>query len=104
MAGTHCITGSASGIVVSTGDNTVFGQIAKLTSAPKTGLTPLQKEIYYFVTIIVGLMLSMILLVIIVWSVRFISAMSILVSIADKHISGLPGFVIVTLAGFLFPR
>jgi sodium/potassium-transporting ATPase subunit alpha len=49
MAGTHCVSGSALGLVVATGDNSVFGRLAKLTSTPKSGLTLLEKEIYYFV-------------------------------------------------------
>ncbi|TKX27473.1 cation-transporting ATPase-like protein [Elsinoe australis] len=68
LAGTHCVSGTALGVVVSTGDRTVFGRIAKLTSAPKLGMTPLQKEIFYFVTIIVSIMVVMVLTVIIVWS------------------------------------
>lgn len=60
LAGTHCVSGSAWGLVVETGDRTVFGRIAKLTSAPKPGLTPLQKEILIFVGIIVCLMLTMV--------------------------------------------
>ncbi|KAF2225003.1 hypothetical protein BDZ85DRAFT_233323 [Elsinoe ampelina] len=68
LAGTHCVAGTAVGVVVSTGDKTVFGRIAKLTSAPKVGLTPLQREILYFVTIIVGTMVVMVLTVIIVWA------------------------------------
>ncbi|KAF2157518.1 putative H /K ATPase alpha subunit [Myriangium duriaei CBS 260.36] len=68
LAGTHCVSGTALGVVVSTGDRTVFGRIAKLTNAPSTGMTPLQKEILYFVSIIVGLMTVMVLLVIIVWA------------------------------------
>ncbi|KAK0345692.1 hypothetical protein LTR02_005256 [Friedmanniomyces endolithicus] len=68
MAGTHCVSGSAWGLVLETGDRTVFGRIAKLTSAPKGGLTPLQKEILYFVGLIVALMLFMIIMVIIVWA------------------------------------
>jgi len=68
MAGTHCVSGSAWGLVVETGDRTVFGRIAKLTSAPKGGLTPLQKEILIFVGIIICLMLTMIILVISVWA------------------------------------
>jgi sodium/potassium-transporting ATPase subunit alpha len=55
------------GIVVSTGDSTVFGKIAKMTNAPKTGLTPLEREILNFVTIICSIMLVMIVIVIIVW-------------------------------------
>lgn len=45
LAGTHCVSGTAWGLVLETGDRTVFGRIAKLTSAPKGSLTPLQKEI-----------------------------------------------------------
>lgn len=68
MAGTHCVAGNAWGLVLSTGDQTVFGRIAKLTSAPKQGLTPLQKEIYIFVACIVCVMLTMIIVVIAVWA------------------------------------
>ena len=68
LAGTHCVSGNAWGLVVETGDRTVFGRIAKLTSAPKAGLTPLQKEILIFVAIIVCLMVTMIIVVIIVWA------------------------------------
>ncbi|KAH7348562.1 hypothetical protein BKA65DRAFT_584292 [Rhexocercosporidium sp. MPI-PUGE-AT-0058] len=68
LQGTHCISGSGIGIVVSTGDSTVFGKIAKLTNAPKTGLTPLEREVLNFVIIICSIMLVMIVLVIIVWA------------------------------------
>ena len=67
MQGTHCISGSGLGVVVATGDSTVFGQIAKLTSQPNTGMTTLQKEILRFVAIIVSLMLFMIVIVLILW-------------------------------------
>jgi sodium/potassium-transporting ATPase subunit alpha len=60
MAGTHCVSGTAWGLVLETGDRTIFGRIAKLTSTPKQGLTPLQKEILYFVIIILCLMLTMV--------------------------------------------
>ncbi|EAW15042.1 cation-translocating P-type ATPase [Aspergillus clavatus NRRL 1] len=68
LQGTHCVSGSVIGVVVSTGDSTVFGRIAKLTSEPKTGLTPLEKEILRFVTLIVVIMLVMIIVIIIVWA------------------------------------
>lgn len=67
MQGTHCISGSGVGIIVSTGDATVFGKIAKMTNAPKIGLTPLEREVLNFVIIICSIMISMILVVIIVW-------------------------------------
>lgn len=68
LAGTHCVAGSAWGLILETGDRTVFGKIAKLTSTPKKGLTPLQKEILYFVSVIVCLMLTMVIIVIAVWA------------------------------------
>ncbi|OXV12000.1 hypothetical protein Egran_00239 [Elaphomyces granulatus] len=68
LQGTHCIAGSATGIVVSTGDQTVFGKIAKLTGEPKTGLTTLEKEVLRFVVLICLIMISMIIVVIIVWA------------------------------------
>ncbi|KAJ9606781.1 hypothetical protein H2200_008790 [Cladophialophora chaetospira] len=67
MQGTHCTSGSGVGIVVSTGDNTVFGHIAKLTSTPSTARTNLQKEVLRFVIIIVGLMVTMNIIVVAVW-------------------------------------
>lgn len=68
MAGTHCVAGDAVGIVIATGDRSVFGRLAKLTSTPKQGLTNLEKEIYYFVAIIVSIMLIMVIVVIGVWA------------------------------------
>ena len=67
MQGTHCVSGSGISVVVATGDRTVFGRIAKLTSEPKTGMSTLEKEILRFVIIIVSIMTSMIIVVIIVW-------------------------------------
>lgn len=55
------------GIVVSTGDNTVFGKIAKMTNTPKSSLTPLEREILNFVIVICSIMLTMIIIVLIVW-------------------------------------
>jgi sodium/potassium-transporting ATPase subunit alpha len=68
MQGTHCTSGSGIGIVVSTGDNTVFGHIAKLTTAEPNRATNLQKEIQRFVIIIATLMIIMCLIVIGVWA------------------------------------
>ncbi|RHZ58357.1 hypothetical protein CDV55_104977 [Aspergillus turcosus] len=68
LQGTHCVSGSVTGVVVSTGDATVFGQIAKLSSQPKTGLTTLEKEVLRFVALIVSIMLLMIVIFIIVWA------------------------------------
>ncbi|KAI5270318.1 cation-transporting ATPase pacL [Aureobasidium subglaciale] len=68
LAGTNCTTGTLHGVVISTGDHTVFGKTARLTSHSKEKMSPLQREIFIFVGIIAALMVSMILLVIIVWA------------------------------------
>ena len=43
MQGTHVVSGNGVGLVIQTGDNTVFGRIAKLSSVGSSGLTTLQK-------------------------------------------------------------
>ncbi|PLB47621.1 Na/K ATPase alpha 1 subunit [Aspergillus steynii IBT 23096] len=68
LQGTHCVSGTILGLVVSTGDSTVFGKIAKLTNEPKKGLSTLEKEILRFVVFIVLIMLFMVIIVIIVWA------------------------------------
>jgi len=67
LQGTYCVGGSGYGIVISTGDNTVFGQIAKLSSEPKTGLSPLQKEILRFVLLTVSIIVTLIAILCIIW-------------------------------------
>ncbi|XP_053351085.1 sodium/potassium-transporting ATPase subunit alpha-3b isoform X2 [Clarias gariepinus] len=51
---TNCVEGTARGIVVCTGDRTVMGRIATLTSGLETGKTPIAKEIEHFIHIITG--------------------------------------------------
>jgi len=68
LQGTHCVSGNGIGVVVDTGNKTVFGRIAKLSSRPRKGLTPLQREILRFVLIIVALIISVIILVVILWA------------------------------------
>ena len=67
LQGTHCTSGKCIGLVVATGDKTVFGRIAQLTNEPKTGLSTLEKEVLYFVIAISSVMLLMICIVLIVW-------------------------------------
>jgi sodium/potassium-transporting ATPase subunit alpha/H+/K+-exchanging ATPase len=67
LQGTFCVGGSGYGIVVSTGDHTVFGQIAKLTSEPKMGTSPLQKDIIRFVIFVVSIALFILVLICILW-------------------------------------
>lgn len=61
------MSGTCTGIVVATGNKTVFGRIAKLTNEPKTGMTTLEREILNFVLIICSIMLVMIIIVLILW-------------------------------------
>jgi sodium/potassium-transporting ATPase subunit alpha len=68
MQGTHCISGSGLGVVLLTGDHTVFGKIAKLSSKRKAGLTTLQKEILRFVFVIISLVVVVSIIVIAVWA------------------------------------
>merc|ERR1719320_492435 len=51
---TNCVEGSAVGMVVNIGDNTVMGRIAGLASGLDTGDTPIAKEIAHFIHIITG--------------------------------------------------
>lgn len=67
MQGTFVVSGSGKGIVVTTGDSTIFGTIAKLTSKPKKGLTPMQWEILRFVLITTSIVLILVVLIIILW-------------------------------------
>ncbi|KAK4222517.1 hypothetical protein QBC38DRAFT_80396 [Podospora fimiseda] len=68
LQGTHCSSGICTGVVVSTGNRTVFGRIAKLTNEPKKGLTPLEREVLSFVYVICSIMIAMIVLVVILWA------------------------------------
>ncbi|XP_008518698.2 sodium/potassium-transporting ATPase subunit alpha-4 isoform X1 [Equus przewalskii] len=49
---TNCVEGTARGIVIATGDSTVMGRIASLTSGLAVGQTPIATEIKHFIHII----------------------------------------------------
>uniref|UniRef100_A0A8B9GQD1 ATPase Na+/K+ transporting subunit alpha 1 n=1 Tax=Astyanax mexicanus TaxID=7994 RepID=A0A8B9GQD1_ASTMX len=51
---TNCVEGSATGIVINTGDRTVMGRIAILASSLEVGQTPINIEIEHFIHIITG--------------------------------------------------
>merc|ERR1740124_149358 len=51
---TNVVEGTATGIVVNIGDNTVMGRIAGLASGLDSGDTPIAKEIAHFIHIITG--------------------------------------------------
>lgn len=49
---THCLEGTGRGIVVKTGDDTVMGRIALLTTGLQQDITPLEKDLEHFIVII----------------------------------------------------
>merc|ERR1712214_170376 len=51
---TNAVEGTARGMVVNIGDNTVIGRIAGLASGLESGQTPIAKEIAHFIHIITG--------------------------------------------------
>merc|ERR1711910_38938 len=51
---TNAVEGTARGMVVNIGDNTVMGRIAGLASGLESGETPIAKEIQHFIHIITG--------------------------------------------------
>merc|ERR1719283_833725 len=51
---TNAVEGTAKGMVVNVGDNTVMGRIAGLASGLETEDTPIAKEIHHFIHIITG--------------------------------------------------
>src|SRR5579859_4754300 len=108
MQGTHVVSGSGVGVVIQTGDNTVFGRIAKLSAGGNGGLTTLQKEILHFVVIIATIALSIAILVVVLWAAwlrrsypgylsttqLLINAISVLVAVIPE---GLPVSVTLSL-------
>uniref|UniRef100_A0A668VWX3 Sodium/potassium-transporting ATPase subunit alpha n=1 Tax=Oreochromis aureus TaxID=47969 RepID=A0A668VWX3_OREAU len=51
---TNCVEGTARGVVINTGDNTIMGRIATLASSLEAGKTPIAIEIEHFIHIITG--------------------------------------------------
>ncbi len=65
--GTMVTNGSATGLIVLTGGNTVMGRIAKATNAVKDVPTLIQQEIYRFVKIIIALTAILAALILFTW-------------------------------------
>ena len=57
--GTQVPEGSATGVVISTGDHTVMGRIAALAMQTSNEQTPINKEIHHFILIISGIAISL---------------------------------------------
>lgn len=108
MQGTFCISGSGRGIVVSTGDATVFGNIAHMSSQPKSGLTPLQSEILRFVLIVVVIIVALVVLVVILWAAwikksypGWISTATLIVDIVSIAVAFIPEGLPIALTSCL---
>jgi sodium/potassium-transporting ATPase subunit alpha len=108
LQGTHCVGGSGLGLVIQTGDKTVFGRISKLSQGRKQGKTTLEVEILRFVRTIVGLALFTALLVIVLWSAwirrahpKWISVSLLIVDVVSVCVAfvpeGLPMAVTISL-------
>ncbi|GAA5838707.1 hypothetical protein JCM9279_003834 [Rhodotorula babjevae] len=68
LQGTLCTEGTAVGIVVGSGDTTVFGRIAKAAGRSRPLPSTLEVEIRHFVTIIASLAALVVVLIIILWA------------------------------------
>ncbi|KAG0029644.1 hypothetical protein BGZ81_003571 [Podila clonocystis] len=68
--GTHIIQGSAVGMVVLKGNDTLMGRINKLTSGRKEKVSIISQEISRFVRIITYLTIALALLIVIVWAAK----------------------------------
>lgn len=97
MAGTKCVSGQARAIVTATGDTTVFGRLAKLSSTPKKERTTLEKEIFYFVLTIASLAATVAIVCVIIWAAylrpkhpNFMSVSSLLVNVVSILVAFIP--------------
>ncbi|KAG0334702.1 hypothetical protein BG004_000307 [Podila humilis] len=68
--GTHIIQGSAVGLVVLKGNDTLMGRINKLTSGRKEKVSIISQEISRFVRIIICLTICLASLIVIVWAAK----------------------------------
>lgn len=109
LQGTLCVGGSGLGAVIQTGDQTVFGRIARLSSSGAPNLTTLQREILRFVLIIVSIAITIAVIVIILWATwlrrdhpGFISNSALVVNVVAVCVAfipeGLPASVTISLA------
>lgn len=95
--GTNVINGSATDHVVSTGERTVVGPIAKATSRVKEKQTTIQQEVSRFVKIIVGLPLCLVMLILFSWlgwlridHRSFLSVVGMLDNVMGRVVASIP--------------
>lgn len=97
MMGTHCLNGSAVGVVVAIGDKTLMGKIARLSLADTNTRTTLQVEILRFVIIIAVLSVSVGSICMITWAAwlrvdypDFLSLSSALIAVISVIVAFVP--------------
>ncbi|PIL33977.1 transporter [Ganoderma sinense ZZ0214-1] len=97
LQGTHCVGGSGVGLVIQTGDNTVFGRIAKLSSMESSGMTTLQREVLFLVMLIASLATAIAVLLVILWATwlrhsfpSYINVSGLLIDIVSVMVAFLP--------------
>lgn len=97
LAGTKCVSGSGLALVTATGDSTIFGRLAKLSSTPKTERTTLETEIFIFVLTIASLAASIAIICVIIWAAYlrpkhpdFMSVSSLLVNVVSILVAFIP--------------
>ncbi|KAK2497246.1 hypothetical protein MC885_020874 [Smutsia gigantea] len=99
---TTCLEGTATGMVINTGDRTIIGQIASLASGVGNEKTPIAIEIEHFVHIVAGVAVSIgILFFIIAMSMQYyiLDSIIFLIGITVANVpEGLLATVTVTLS------
>ncbi|XP_056592491.1 sodium/potassium-transporting ATPase subunit alpha-1-like [Triplophysa dalaica] len=98
---TNCVEGTARGIVINTGDRTVMGRIASLTSSLEAGQTPIAREIEHFIHIITGVAVFLgvsFLILSLILGYGWLEAVVFLIGIIVANVpEGLPATVTVCL-------
>lgn len=97
LQGTLVVGGAGWGLVVQTGDNTVFGRIAKLSTGDRQQPTTLQVEITRFVYLICTLAAVIALAVVIAWAAwlnrdhkGFITSSNLVIDVVSVAIAFIP--------------
>ncbi|EJF58252.1 sodium-potassium ATPase [Dichomitus squalens LYAD-421 SS1] len=97
LQGTHCVSGSGTGLVVQSGDSTIFGRIAKLSSMEPSRMTTLQREVLFVVLLIASLATTIAVLIVILWAAwlrrsfpSYINVSGLLIDIVSVMVAFLP--------------
>ncbi|VIO93925.1 Uncharacterized protein BM_BM10442 [Brugia malayi] len=97
LFGTGAVEGKCKGIVVLTGDRTIMGRIAYLTSRVDSGKTPIGREIDHFITVI-GVVAATIgisfFIISIIYGYTFVEALVFLIGII---VANVPEGIIATM-------